>query len=233
MRLPSAVLLEVEGVIASTHAARRESLVRSLADDGVAIDARTYDDLCHGLPVRGAVHAALEASDVSMDETGVELVALRAERYFVERVSTGLTLAEGARDALERLHSRARLGVVTRAARREADIILAAADAGFLFESVVTADDTPGEPKPAPAPYRLALVRLCRRRPIASGDAVALEDGRAGIRAAHGAGLRCLAVGDVPAFRALDADGYLPSLRGATVEALGTLVARAGPGQGG
>ncbi|HEX2716782.1 MAG TPA: HAD family phosphatase [Gemmatimonadaceae bacterium] len=232
MRPPSAVLLELEGVIASTHAARRESLLRSLVDDGVTIGERTYDDLCHGLPVRGAVRAALEASEVAMDETGRELVALRAERYFLERVSTGLTLAEGSREALETLHSRARLAVVTRAARREADMILGAADAAFLFESVVTADDTPTEPKPAPAPYRLALVRLGRRRAIVASDAIALEDGRAGIRAARGAGIRCLAVGDVPAFRALDADGYLPTLRGATVESLGTLAARGGTGQG-
>jgi sugar-phosphatase len=228
MRAPTTVLLELEGVVASTHAARRESLVRSLSDDGVALDERTYDDLCHGLPVRGAVRAALEASVASMDETGVELVALRAERYFLERVGTGITLAEGAREALESLQARVRLAVVTRATRREAELLLGAADASFFFESVVTADDTPMEPKPAGAPYRLALVRLGRRRAIVASDAIALEDGRAGIRAARAAGIRCLAVGDVPAFRALDADGYLPTLRGATVESLGTLAARGG-----
>jgi beta-phosphoglucomutase len=113
-----------------------------------------------------------------------------------------------------------RLALVTRANRREVEPILDAADASFLFECIVTADDVGDSPKPAPAAYHSALRRLSRRRALTASDAIALEDGRAGIRAARGAGLRCLAVGNVPPFRALDADGYLPTLRGATLDSL-------------
>lgn len=219
MTAPRAVLLELEGVLVETHDARRDALVRALAEDGIIADLVAYDDLAHGLPVRGAARALTAAADEDIDEIGLELLALRAERHFAESIGTGIVLTEGARDALGALHGVARLALVTRASRREVEPILEAADASFLFECIVTSDDVDA-PKPDPASYHSAIRRLSRRRSMTAADAIALEDGRAGIRAARAAGLRCLAVGNVPPFRALDADGYLPTLRGATLDSL-------------
>jgi HAD superfamily hydrolase (TIGR01509 family) len=220
MTSPRAVLLELEGVLVETHEVRRGALLRALAEAGIASDLVAYDDLAHGLPVRGAARALAAAAGEDFDEVAIELVALRAERHFAESLGTGILLTEGARDALGALHGVTRLGLVTRANRREVEPILDAADASFLFECIVTADDVGDTPKPDPAAYHSAIRRLARRRAITAADAIALEDGRAGIRAARAAGLRCLAVGDVPPFRALDADGYLPTLRGATLDSL-------------
>lgn len=228
MSAPRAVLMELEGVIVETYDARRTALLRALADDGISITALEYDDVAHGLPVRGAVRAAIAVAEEHMDDTGLELAALRAERYFAESMAAGVTLTDGAREGLAALHAVARLGLVTRAARREVEPVLEAADATFIFECIVTADDVPDHPKPDPASYLSAVGRLERRRAISVREAIALEDARAGIRSARGAGLRCVAVGSVPAFRALDADGYLPTLRGATLESLSA----AGGGEG-
>jgi sugar-phosphatase len=220
MTSPRAVLLELEGVLVETHEVRRGALLRALAEEGITSDLVAYDDLAHGLPVRGAARALAAAAGEEFDEVAIELVALRAERHFAESLGSGIMLTEGARDALGALHGVTRLGLVTRASRREVEPILDAADASFLFECIVTADDVGDTPKPDPAAYHSAVRRLARRRAITAADAIALEDGRAGIRAARAAGLRCLAVGDVPPFRALDADGYLPTLRGATLDSL-------------
>lgn len=215
-----AVLLEMEGVLVETRNARRSALVRALAEEGITTDMVDYDDLAHGLPVRAAARALAAAADEGVDDVAIELVALRAERHFAESIGTGIVLTEGARDALGDLHGVVRLGLVTRASRRECEPILEAADASFLFECIVTSDDVGESPKPDPESYHAAIRRLARRRAMSPADAIALEDGRAGIRAARAAGLRCLAVGDVPPFRALDADGYLPTLRGATLDSL-------------
>ena len=220
MTSPRAVLLELEGVLVETHEVRRGALLRALAEEGITSDLVAYDDLAHGLPVRGAARALAAAAGEDVDEVAIELVALRAERHFAESLGSGIMLTEGARDALGALHGVTRLGLVTRANRREVEPILDAADASFLFECIVTADDVGDTPKPDPAASHSAVRRLARRRAITAADAIALEDGRAGIRAARAAGLRCLAVGDVPPFRALDADGYLPTLRGATLDSL-------------
>jgi len=215
-----AVLLEMEGVLVETYDLRRDALVRALAEEGITASLVAYDDIAHGLPVRGAVRALAAAADEELDEIAIELVALRAERHFAESLGTGIVLTDGARDALGALHGMTRLGLVTRASRREVEPILDAADASFLFECIITSDDVAASPKPDPEGYHSAIRRLSRRRALAASDAIALEDGRAGIRAAHAAGLRCLAVGNVPPFRALDADGYLPTLRGATLDSL-------------
>ena len=220
MTAPRAILLELEGVLVETHEARRDALARALAEEGISTDRVAYDDLAHGLPVRGAARALVAAAGEEIDEIAIELVALRAERHFAESVGAGIVLTDGARDTLGTLHGVTRLALVTRANRREVEPILDAADASFLFECIVTADDVGDSPKPAPAAYHSAIRRLSRRRALTAGDAIALEDGRAGIRAARAAGLRCLAVGNVPPFRALDADGYLPTLRGATLDSL-------------
>ena len=225
-----AILSELEGVLVQTRDARRAALICALADDGVQLPARLYDDACDGLPVRSAVRSALELTDTTLDETGIELMALRAEKYFAQSAGTGVTLADGARDSFTALHGQARLAIVTRASRREAEALLGLADMTFLFECVVTSDDVPDAPKPDPAAHLTALDRLARRRRLDRREAIALEDGGAGIRAARGAGLRCLATGNVPAFRALDADGYLPSLRGATLESLDALGGHGGTG---
>lgn len=220
MTTPRAVLLELEGVLVETHDARRNALVRALAEEGIITDVGAYDDIAHGLPVRSAARALAAAADTRVDEIAIELVALRAERHFAEAIGSGVVLTDGARDALGALHGVARLGLVTRATRREIEPILDCADASFLFECIVTADDVADSPKPSPESYHAAIRRMSRRRAMTSLDAIALEDGRAGIRAARAAGLRCLAVGNVPPFRALDADGYLSTLRGATLDSL-------------
>ena len=219
-RVPHAVLLELEGVVVRTHALRREALRSALAEDGLALSSATFDDVCHGMPVRAAVRACYAAEELATDETAVDLAVLRAEKAFAASLGAGATLVDGAMDGLASLHARARLGVVTRATRREAELMLSLAELAWLFELVITADDVPLAPKPSADPYARAMARLARRRPIDPRRVMALEDGRGGIRAARAAGLRCLAVGEVPAFRALDADGYLPSLRGVTLESL-------------
>ena len=99
MRFDTA-LFELEGVLADTHALRRAALVRSLADDGVALTEEAYDARCTGVPVREAALAAVTAiagDGQRFDETALDLIALRAERYFQEQLGKGVSLAPGAR----------------------------------------------------------------------------------------------------------------------------------------
>lgn len=57
------------------------------------------------------------------------------------------------------------------------------------FAAVVGIEDA-GRPKPDPAPYRVALLRLG----VAPADAVAIDDSPAGIRSARAAGLAAVAL---------------------------------------
>lgn len=214
-----ALLLELEGVVVDTREARCAALVGSLAADGVAIGAADYDELASGLTPRQGVAAILASEEIPSDEIRADLIALRAERAFVARIGKGAALQGGVLELLRDAQSRTRLAVVTRASRAVADLVLSLVAPDLVFETVVTADDVV-DPKPSPDGYRIALERLGRRRTLSPGNCIALEDSLVGIQAARACGLRSIAVGELPAHRALEADGWIRDLRDATVPSL-------------
>jgi len=227
-RTVDTVLLEFEGVIADTAHARRSSLVSVLGEAGMPVSIEEYRDTCAGLPTAEAVRAAVTLRGATVDETGLDLLTLRVDRTFRSHVGKGVTLVEGAREAIERLATHARIGIVSRASRQEVEFVVSLARLDHVFACVIGAEDVaPG--KPAAAPYLAALRRIERRRAVpADGVVVSLEDSLSGIRSARAAGVRCVAVGDLPAHVAMEADAIIPSLAGIDVVGLAQLVAREG-----
>jgi putative hydrolase of the HAD superfamily len=206
-----AVLFEFDGVLADTRQRRKEALAGALGAHGIVLSDAEYEGRCAGLPVRGAVDAAVALRDLVLDDTGRDLLAAGAERRFRSWLAKGIALADGAAELVRELSGRVRLGIVTRASRRDVEFTLGLAALDGAFECIVCAEDAYPH-KPDPAPYHVALHRLGRRKAVAAGAVVALEDGVAGLRAARSAGLRCLAVGSMAAYEAIEADGFLPSL---------------------
>lgn len=214
-----AVLVEFDGVLADTRAARRAALLDTLEEDGITISEFEYRDRCAALPVRAAVRAAYAVRHVAVDDTAIELAAVRAERRFSNAVQSGVSLTTGARAFIEAAQTQTRLGIVSRAPRSDIEATLSLAQLEHVFEFVI-ADDDAFAPKPSPASYQGAIERLKRRRSVNARNVIALEDGAAGIHAAKEAGLRCAVVGALPVHIAVDADGMIPSLVGQTVASL-------------
>ena len=217
-----AVLFEFDGVLADTRDARRRALIEALSDDGTTVSESEYDDRCASLPVRSAVRAAFELRAIPGDDTLIELTAARAERRFASLMESGVSLMPGARALIETMQGQTRLGIVSRAARRDIEHTLAMAQLDYAFEFVLS-DDDPYPPKPSAKPYFGALDRLARRRSVDAKHVVALEDGLAGIRSAKAAGIRCAVVGALPAHLAMNADAIIPSLIGQTTASIDAL----------
>lgn len=215
-----AVLLEWDGVLADTAAARQDALLRALADEGISFSTESYDARCAGLEVQQAARAALALDEG--DPALVDLVVLRAERAFTERLARGISLATGALEFLRATEPRARLAVVSRATRAETDLFLRLSGLDGMMACVFTADDVL-QPPPAPELYEQASAHLARTRRTRREHTVALAHGVASIRAARDAGLHVLAVG-APAHVALEADGAAPDLTSLTLEELASLV---------
>lgn len=172
---------------------------------------------------RAAVLAAFAAQGAPPDEVMADLVALAAERTFSSRLGLrGAALREGALDFVREAAGTTRLAVVTRARRADADTLLRLAQLDAFFNVIVTADDVL-DAKPGPEGYRIALERLAKMRPVDPRSAIAIEDGGPGIRAARAVGVRCIAVGPLPAHVAIEADAYVPSLESQTVRSLDQL----------
>lgn len=221
---PTVLLFEFEGVLADTVPLRRAALRHSLAEDGLTLTDEEWDAHCHGYTVADAVQRVLDSRGNPLDSTAAELVALRADRLFAERAARGLALHAGAYSLISAIEGRARLGIVTRAARREVDFVLKLAGLEHLFQSIVTMEDV-REAKPSPAAYELCLERLTRRAPVVRDATLAFEDSVPGIKAAVAAHLRCVAVGPLPAWQRLGAHAALDGLMGVTAATLDRLAA--------
>jgi HAD superfamily hydrolase (TIGR01509 family) len=192
------VLFELEGVVFDTREAREASMRDARAALGVADDSE-------------------------IDDVLADLLALRAARAFSTHIATrGLNLQSGARALIDDATATARVGVVTRAGRTEAEAMIRLAGLENAFTVTVCADDALAG-KPSAAGYNLALDRLGRQRPVTQGAVLALEDCAPGIHAARAAGARCIVVGSVPAHVAIEADAYVDSLEGHTIASLDRL----------
>ncbi|MGQ0764548.1 MAG: HAD family hydrolase [Gemmatimonadota bacterium] len=219
----AAVLMEFDGVLADTRDLRIASVAEVLALSGVELDRRDIADLVEGQPVGEGIREVARVRLPPQDETALDLLALRVERVYLESLAKGVVLVEGAGGAVEHLAATARLGIVTRLRRSDVAQLVDLAGLSDLFSFIIGAADARPH-KPSPAPYRAALGRLARAStPIRPANVIALEDCLSGIRSAHAAGLRCVAVGQLPAHVAMEADGYTAAITGHNLESLDRL----------
>ncbi len=214
--IPDAVLLDWEGVLVDTAAARRTALLGALAEEGVASDATRLDACCQGLGVQAAAHAAL-AADGRDDVVLADLVALRAERAFAESLGGGFLLQPGAAELVARLQTDCPVIVVSRAGRAETDLVLGLSG----LREAVSASVCAGEREGANL-WSAALERLSHRRPARAERSIALCADAGPLARAREAGLRVVAVG-LPAHQSLDADAGVDAICGLSAARLSEL----------
>ena len=211
--------VECEGVLVETASARRAALADALAAEGLTLDEATWTAVRH-LAVEPGAMRARERLGAPEDGTAVTLAVLRAEQAFADRIARGVTLTPALLPTVERLSAVARLAIVSRAARRELEALLAQAGCAGLFRPVLGAEDlTAG----LPAAWKQAVARTPghlpdqRRRPVVVSDALEV------VRAARGAALGTILIGARPAHEALEADLWLESLADLTPDRLRAL----------
>jgi HAD superfamily hydrolase (TIGR01509 family) len=120
----------------------------------------------------------------SPDEIAEEVVR-RMEARYRER----LPLIPGAREAVERLAARWPLGLASSSNRPLIDLALETGGLAPFFAATVSSEEV-ARGKPAPDVYLEAV----RRLEVDPARAAAIEDSRNGIRSAHAAGLRVVAI---------------------------------------
>ena len=120
----------------------------------------------------------------SPEEINAEVVARMLDRYR-ER----LPLIDGAVEAVRRLAPEFRLGVASSSNRPLIEAVLERAGIADLFDAVVSSEEVAGG-KPAPDVYLEAMRRLGAE----PDRTAAIEDSSNGIRSAHAAGMRVIAL---------------------------------------
>jgi HAD superfamily hydrolase (TIGR01509 family) len=118
------------------------------------------------------------------DEIADEVVRRMAERY-----REHLPLLPGAKEAVERLAARWPLGLASSSNRPLIDLALEVGGLAPLFSATVSSEEVE-RGKPAPDVYLEAM----RQLGVEPTHAAAVEDSRSGIRSAHAAGMRVIAI---------------------------------------
>ena len=118
------------------------------------------------------------------EEINAEVVRRMEARY-----SDHLPLIDGAVEAVQRLAEAFRLGLASSSNRRVIDAVLAEARLAKHFEATVSSDEV-ARGKPAPDVF----LEAARRLDVPPGCCAAVEDSGNGIRAAHAAGMRVIAI---------------------------------------
>lgn len=120
----------------------------------------------------------------SPGEISAEVVRRMEARY-----AEHLPLVDGAVEALRRLAGPFRLGLASSSNRPLIDAVLEASGVGPLFEATVSSEEV-ARGKPAPDVF----VEAARRLDVSPERCAAIEDSANGIRAAHAAGMRVVAI---------------------------------------
>ena len=120
----------------------------------------------------------------SPEEINDEVVARMRERY-----RESLPLIDGAVDAVRRLAGEFTLAVASSSNRSLIEVVLEQAGLRELFAVVVSSEEV-ARGKPAPDVY----VEAARRLAVEPARCAAIEDSSNGIRAAHAAGMRVIAI---------------------------------------
>jgi histidinol-phosphate aminotransferase len=169
---PEAILFDLDGVLVDVSRSYRTAIIETAAVFGVGVEV-------------GDIAAAKAMANASDDwqltralcaAVGVD-VALGTVRQQFERLYQGEGEVPGLksrerllvdREVLHRLSERLPLGVVTSRPRKDADEVLRRFEIAACFGTVVTREDAPS--KPDPAPVRLAMERLGVRHAWMVGD---------------------------------------------------------------
>lgn len=226
-----AVLFDYNGVLVDDEHVHLAAFHDVLSELGVEFPDSAYWQRYIGYDDAGAFRAILEdAGRTPGDSEIAALIEAKRPRYRA-RAEVNLSFFDGAAALLASCAARGPVIVVSGALREEIELGLQRLGVRDRVTSIVAAEDT-RRGKPDPEGYSLGIAELARHLgERAASQSVAIEDSLAGIRAAKGAGLACVAVehstpGDE--LRAAGADLVVDHIRALDLEALDALALRLG-----
>ena len=183
---PSAVIFDMDGVLADTEPLHAETYVRVFREMGLELTVEEYLDMVTRgqMDVRDVYQSI--GGDMAywkevMDTKSVMVKAMLAERD---------VLLPGVVDLLQSLKTAGiPTAVATAAGKRSLGMMLDRFDLRRYFDEFVTWEDVQAS-KPDPEAFIIAAQKLG----VTSEDCVVIEDSPRGVLAAHRARMKCIAV---------------------------------------
>ena len=180
-----AVVLDMDGLLLDTEQLWDEVRENLARERGGRWSERAQSDMMGmSSPEWSRYMHDVVGLDEPPDEIADEVVRRMAERY-----REHLPLLPGAKEAVERLAARWPLGLASSSNRPLIDLALEVGGLAPLFSATVSSEEVE-RGKPAPDVYLEAM----RQLGVEPTHAAAVEDSRSGIRSAHAAGMRVIAI---------------------------------------
>jgi HAD superfamily hydrolase (TIGR01509 family) len=183
--LIEAVVFDLDGVILQTEELWNEVREGLARERGGRWSERAQADMM-GM-------SSTEWSRYMHDAVGLaeppEKINREVVQRMLERYERELPLIDGAADAVRRIAARWPLGLASSSNRELIDRALAVSGLAPLFRATVSSEEVP-RGKPAPDVY----LEIARRLGVEPKTSAAIEDSANGIRSAHAAGMRVIAI---------------------------------------
>ncbi|GAA0336440.1 HAD family phosphatase [Actinoallomurus spadix] len=181
----NAVVFDLDGVLVDSEPVWEEVRRAFVADHGGRWQPDTQQRLMGMSTSEWAAYLSGELGvRMTADEVARGVVEQMARRY-----EDGVPLMPGAVETVRRLASRWPLGLASSSPRALIDVVLDRTGLAASFRATVSTEEV-ARGKPAPDGYLLAA----RRVGVDAAGCVAVEDSSNGLRSAHAAGMRVIAV---------------------------------------
>lgn len=188
--MTEALLFDCNGVLVDDEAQHCEAWQTVLSAEGIALSREQYYADYLGFDDRMCFVEAFRHAQRPLTAGQLNRLVAAKSRTYESLINRSLTLVPYAAEFVRRAAERFRLAVVSGALRREIDLVLERTGLRSHFEVIVAAEDV-DRCKPDPAGFLAAHAVLDRRRPVAVGRCVVIEDSIPGLQAARAAGMRC------------------------------------------
>lgn len=222
-----AMIFDFDGVIVNSEPIHLSGFQKVLTPLGIEMTEDAYYGKYLGLDDRDCLAAA--AADAGRHLQADQIAELTAEktRFVQQTYADSIAPMPGAVELIRAAHSAGVPLAICSGALRD-EITLAAGTVGVLecFRAIVPAEDV-RHGKPDPEGYLLARDRLVEAggEEISPAGCIVVEDAPAGIDAAHGAGMKVLAVThSYPRGALAAADRVVETLTGVTLQELDRIV---------
>jgi beta-phosphoglucomutase len=210
-----AIIFDFDGVIADSEPIHFAVFQRVLGDKGFYLSQEEYYADYLGYDDKGCFAAFLAAHGHPVtQETIDDLVRQKAAAYF-DYIKERSVIFPGVCDLIHQAAMEHPLAVCSGALRHEIEFILEQAGIRKAFEHITSAEDViHGKPNPEGFLHALAALNAQGSgRFMTPGDCLVIEDSLPGIRGAHAAGMKVLAVANTHRVEELqEADAVTSSL---------------------
>lgn len=193
-----ALIFDFDGILVNSEPLIFKLTQEMAAMEGWTITEEDYFRNYLALDDRGIVERLYRSHGRAVNrQRRDELIAWKCRAY-AEAIRDGLPALPGAVEFVRQAAARYPLAIASGSLRSEIEHLLGKLGLREAFPVLVTADDCE-KSKPEPEVFLKALAGLNRlptfqKEPLKASECLAIEDAPAGVRAAHAAGMKCLAL---------------------------------------